>query len=59
MFFYVVSRTYAEIFSLLRVCSGLLSDTPGLIISCSWCHIKAPAPCYPMVPLTPYFIFST
>ena len=32
MFFYVVSRTYAEIFSLLRVCSGLLSNTPGLVI---------------------------
>ena len=26
MFFYVVSRTYAEIFSLLRICSGLLSN---------------------------------
>ena len=30
MFFNVVSRTYAEIFSLLRVCSGLLSNSPGL-----------------------------
>ena len=30
MFFYVVSRTYAEIFSLLRICSGLLSNSPGL-----------------------------
>ena len=31
MFFYVVSRTYAEIFSLLRICSGLLANSPGLI----------------------------
>ena len=31
MVFYVISRTYAEMFSLLRVCSGLLSNTPGLI----------------------------
>ena len=31
MFFYVVSRTYAE--SLLRVCSGLLSNSPGLCLS--------------------------
>ena len=31
MFFYVVSRTYAEIFSLLRICSVLLFDTPGLL----------------------------
>ena len=30
MVFYVVSRTYAEIFSLLRVCSGLLSNSSGL-----------------------------
>ena len=30
MFFYVVSRTYAEIFSLLRICSGLLSNSPEL-----------------------------
>ena len=30
MFFYVVSRTYAEIFSLLQICSGLLSNSPGL-----------------------------
>ena len=30
MFFYVVSRTYAEIFGLLRLCSGLLSNSPGL-----------------------------
>ena len=30
MFFYVVSRTYAEIFSVLRICSGLLSNSPGL-----------------------------
>ena len=30
MFFYVVSRTYAEIFSLLRICSGLLSYSHGL-----------------------------
>ena len=30
MFFYVVSRTYAEIFSLLRICPGLLSNSPGL-----------------------------
>ena len=30
MFFYVVSKTYAEIFSLLRICSGLLSNSPGL-----------------------------
>ena len=31
MFFYVVSRAYAEIFSLLRICSGLLSNSPGLL----------------------------
>ena len=31
MFFYVVSRTYAEIFSLLRFCSGFLSNTAGLL----------------------------
>ena len=31
MFFYVVSRTYAEISSLLPICSGLLSNSPGLI----------------------------
>ena len=30
MFFYVVSSTYAEIFSLLRICSGLLSNSPEL-----------------------------
>ena len=30
MFLYVVSRRNAEIFSLLRICSGLLSNTPGL-----------------------------
>ena len=29
------------------------------IITCSWCHIKAPALCYPLVPLTPYYIFPT
>ena len=34
MFFYVVSRTYAEIFSLLRICSGLISDSPGLMVCC-------------------------
>ena len=34
MFFYVVSRTYAEIFSLLRICSGLLSNSPGLLGLC-------------------------
>ena len=33
MFFYVVSRTYAEIFSLLRICSGLLSNSPGVHIT--------------------------
>ena len=27
------------------------------IISCSWSHIKAPALCYQMVPLTPYCFF--
>ena len=32
MFFYVVSRTYAEIFRLLRICSGLLSNTPELLV---------------------------
>ena len=32
MFFYVVSRTYPEIFSLLRICSGLLSNSPGLLV---------------------------
>ena len=30
MVFYVVSRTDAEIFSLLRICPGLLSNSPGL-----------------------------
>ena len=33
MFFYGVSRTYAEIFSLLRICSRLLSNSPGLSTS--------------------------
>ena len=33
MFFYVVSRTYAEIFSLLKICSGLLSNSPGLLVT--------------------------
>ena len=33
MFFYVVSRTYAEIFSLLRICSGLLFNSPGLVVA--------------------------
>ena len=28
MVFYDVSRTYAEIFILLRICSGLLSNAP-------------------------------
>ena len=37
MFFYVVSRTYAEIFSLLRICSGLLSNSPGLSGLCMNC----------------------
>ena len=42
MFFYVVSRTYAEIFSLLRICSGLLSNSPGLnvgILICRMCKL--------------------
>ena len=47
MFFYVVSRTYAEFFSLLRICSGLLSNSPGLnsqecaytVIVCFYCNI--------------------
>ena len=30
MFIYVVQTTYPEIFSLLRICSGSLSNTPGL-----------------------------
>ena len=43
MFFYVVSRTYAEIFSLLRICSGLLSNSPGLhrTAACGICDADA------------------
>ena len=46
MFFYVVSRTYAEIFSLLRICSGLLSNSPGLIPNTASSATKVVAPLF-------------
>ena len=43
----------------IRVTKMIITRLRINTISCSWCHIKAPAMCYIMVPSTPYCIFPT